>query len=146
MQYIFDTIKKETQGLHGKLAVIEGEELEDDPLFFQASVEELRTAACLTSAYGIAEIDRPLGEYPITDGMSFYDEIFARMIAILRAVQYGQYETARTEYLALLSRYDPLSSEEQEQIYPELRWLFGVTHLASEAVGGRVVEKSRFEA
>ena len=134
------------EGLLGKLAVIEGEELEDDPLFFQASVEELRTAACLTSAYGLAEIDRPLEEYPITDGMSFYDEIFARMIAILRAVQYGQYETARTEYLALLSRYDPLSSEEQEQIYPELRWLFGVTRLASEAVGGRVVEKGRFEA
>ncbi len=131
-------------GLLGKLAIIEGEELVDDPLFFQASIEELRTAVCLTSAYELTEIERPLEEYPVTDGMSFYDEIFARMIVTLRAVQFGQLEAARTQYLELLSRYDPLPPAEQEQIYPELRWLFDVTRLASEAVGGRLIDKSRF--
>jgi len=132
------------EGLLGKLAVIESEELEDDVLFFQASIEEVRTAVCLTSEYTATEIDRALTEHPITEGMSFYDEIFARMIGILRAIQHGEMEQARSEYLQMIARYEALDVKDQEQIYPELRWLFDVTRLASEAVGGRVIDKSRF--
>lgn len=131
-------------GLLGKLTIIESEELEDDALFFQASIEEVRTAVCLTSEYAFTEIDRPLTEHPITDGMSFYDEIFARMIGILRAIQHNEVEQARAEYLQMVARYEALEAKDQEQIYPELRWLFDVTRLASEAVGGRIVDKTKF--
>jgi len=134
------------QGLFAKLSIIEQEELELDMLFVSAALEELRTAVCLTSDYKHDELLRPVEEVVIDDKMSFYDEIFARSMNVMRAVQYDQLEDARKMYLELLTRYDPLSDAEKEQIYPELRWVFNTVKFASEMTGARVVQKPAMAA
>ena len=133
-------------GLFAKLPVLEQEELELDLFFVRATLEELRTAVCLTSDYRHEELLRPVEEVLIDEYMSFYDEIFARAINVLRAVQYDQIEDARKGYLTLLTRYEPLSEAEKEQIYPQLRWLFDTVKFSSEMTGARVVDKSAVPA
>ena len=126
--------------------MLEQEELELDLFFVRATLEELRTAVCLTSDYRHEELLRPVEEVLIDEYMSFYDEIFARAINVLRAVQYDQIEDARKGYLTLLTRYEPLSEAEKEQIYPQLRWLFDTVKFSSEMTGARVVDKSAVPA
>lgn len=127
--------------LFAKVRLLEQEELSYDRLFVLASAEELRTLVCLTSDFRQEEIVRAIEEMRITGDMSFYDELFARAINLLRAVQFDQADIARKEYFAILKVYEPLSKEDQEQVYPELRWLFEAAKLQSEATGIRVVRK-----
>jgi hypothetical protein len=128
------------QGLYAKLQLLEEEHLEENAYFLQETVEELRTVVCITSDYTIAEIQRPIEELQISEQMSFYDEVFARSINALRAVQFNQVEAARKEYLTILTRYDPLSEAEKEQIYPELRWLFDAVKYQSEITGLHIIK------
>jgi hypothetical protein len=128
-------------GLAAKLAILEEEELDEDRMFVVATTEELRTLVCMTSDYQLDEISRQIEEIRIVETMSFYDELFARMTNVLRAAQFGQLELARREYVTMLSRYNGLSLREQEQIYPELTWVFSMTKLQSEITGAKVVRK-----
>jgi hypothetical protein len=128
-------------GLFAKLPILEQETLDYDELFIIATAEELRTAVCMTSDYTREEIVRQIDEIPITDKMSFYDEIFARATNVMRAVQFDQLELAHKEYMTILTRYDPLSEAEKEQIYPELKWIFDTVKLKSEITGAKIVRK-----
>jgi len=139
------SLRKETMtivtGLLAKLEVIEHEELTYDPYFVRYTVEEIRTLVCLTSEYEQQEILRSLEEIMITDDMSFYDEIFARMTNVLRAVQFDQLEIAKREYVKLLEVYDPLDVADKEQVFNELSWTFTTVRFASEITGTRTVRK-----
>ena len=130
------------KSLFAKLAIIEQQDLDLDVLFVLATTEELRTLVCLTSDYHAEELMRPVEELPVDDKMSFYDEIFTRAINVLRAVQFNQIASAKTQYMEILNKYDGLSEQEKEQIYPELKWLFDATKFQSEITGAKVVKKS----
>jgi hypothetical protein len=129
------------KALFAKLSIIEQQDLEFDGLFVLATTEELRTLVCLTSEYHVEELMRAVEELPVNDKMSFYDEIFTRSINLLRAVQFNQIEIAKKEYLEILNKYDGLSEQEKEEIYPELKWLFDATKFQSEITGAKVVKK-----
>jgi hypothetical protein len=141
------TLRKETtmllHGLFMKLDILEQAELELDMPFVVATMEELRTAVCLTSDYKTEELLRPVEELAVNDKMSFYDEIFTRTINCLRAVQFDDIDTAKKEYMTILTRYDPLSEEEKEEIYPELQWIYQSVKFQSEITGAKVVKKAR---
>jgi len=128
-------------GMFAKLPLLEQEELDLDEFFVLATVEELRTAVCLTSDYQHEELLRPIEEIVVNDKMSFYDEVFVRAINALRASQFNQHDIARKEYLTILTRYEPLSDAEKEQIYPELKWTFDVVKFSSEITGAKMVKK-----
>ncbi len=142
---LLDETKAILKGLFDKLEILEQEELEFDPFFVRANLEELRTVVCLTSDYEQAEIVREIKEFSVTDEMSFYDEIFVRTMGVMQAVQFGQIETAKQEYLKLLEMYEPLSEAEKEEIYPELKWVFQSTRFASEMTGAKIVSKPEME-
>lgn len=130
------------RGVFSKLEIIEQADLEIDLFFAAATLEELRTLVCLTSQYSQEELLRPVEEVPITTSMSFYDEIFARSINSLRALQYQDMEEAKKGYVFLLSKYDALVESEKESIYPELMWLFHTIKFSSEMTGARIVNKN----
>jgi hypothetical protein len=133
-------------GLFDKTSVLEQENLEMNEYFIQATVEELRTVVCLTSDYKQEELLRPVEEIPVSDKMSFYDEIFARTTNALRAVQFNQIDVARKEYLTILTRYDPLTAEEKEQIYPQLRWSYDAIKFRADITGSKVVNRVAVQA
>jgi hypothetical protein len=80
-------------------------------------------------------------ELEVSEHMSFYDELLARSINVLRAGQYGQVEEARAQYMELLSRYEPLAEADKELVYPFLQWLFTSVKFESEITGVRAVKK-----
>jgi len=129
------------EGIFSKLAILEQEDLELDDFFVLSTVEEVRTLVCLTSDYSQDELLRPIEEIKVSDDMSFYDEIFVRSVNLLRALQFNQIDVARKEYLTMLSRYEPLSVQEKEQIYPELKWFFETVRFQSQITGAKVVRK-----
>lgn len=129
-------------GVFAKLEIIEQADLDVDMYFASATLEELRTLVCLTSQYSQEELLRTVDEVPINESMSFYDEIFARSINSLRALQYQDIEDAKKGYILLLAKYDALQEAEKESIYPELMWLFHTIKFSSEMTGARIIKKN----
>ncbi len=128
--------------LFKKAEILEQEELVYDEYFVQFTVEELRTLVCLTSEYGMEEIARRIEEVPVTEEMSFFDELFVRMTNALRAVQFGQFDIAKREYVKLLGIYEPLDEDEREQVYPELVWAFSSVKFSSQVTGAKRIAKA----
>jgi hypothetical protein len=84
---------------------------------------------------------RPVEELVIREDVSFYDEMFMRVINGLRAAQYGDFDAARQAYVAALAKYDALALEERDMIYPELFWVFEAVKFDAEIVGTRIIKK-----
>ncbi|MBR9701074.1 hypothetical protein GOV11_04370 [Candidatus Woesearchaeota archaeon] len=140
---LHDTTKQMLLGLFQKLEFVEQEEIEFDEYFVLALLEELRTTVCMTSDFKQDEITRQIYDIPITEDMSFYDELFVRTVNILRGIQFEQYELAKKEYINLLQIYEPLTLQEKESVYPALQWTFRTVKLATEMMGSRIVKKPK---
>lgn len=107
-----------------KIYLVEENPLDFNDAFFYSLAEELRLIVCILSDYTTNEVERPLKEFELTDKMSYLEEILVRHIRIYRALQFHQYEFARSEYQLVLTSYENLPKEDQEPMYEEITHLF----------------------
>lgn len=110
--------------LFDKIFLIEASKLDYDKAFLYALSEELRLLVCAFADYSVAELERDLVEFRLSEDISFLEEILVRFINIYRALQFEQYDFAKKEYAEVLAAYEDLPKQDQEPMYEEIEHLF----------------------
>lgn len=112
-------------GVAHRLALLEAGSLGDfNPLLFSSILEEQRLLICMTSKYDLAEIERELEERPITEELSFHEEVRLRLLNAWEALQFLRVGFAKEEYTRILRAYENLSIEWKTRLYPDIRRLY----------------------
>lgn len=107
-----------------KVFLVEASKLDYDKAFLYALSEELRLIICAFSDYSVADVERELVEFRVSENISFLEEILVRFINIYRALQFEQFDFAKKEYAAVLAAYEDLPKQDQEPMYDEVAHLF----------------------